>query len=582
MAKSYYVKITSDVHTRNNPDSNATKGILVKKGYQYVVTTTTKKNGKTWYKLQANQWVSENYIKVTKTVGSDSNKKTDKKDSSNKSSNAVMNAKELKNEVKTILQNSENAKLNKVDGSMRMFGLPHQFTDKTDVRLGDTGLGTMFTQTFILNAPVVYVKPGVSNFLPGLSKVEKENTINTIIASATGKLGKEFGQALSGMKDDDYRYFDFKGDFAGYMRLVNVLCRTCAVFLGIADDKVPWDEGSTWGNYDWSNYTFSTLYGVSNKAKGNGSIESDLQAFAVNTYNKLTTDVNHVQFYVDANASYSENASNSTTQSMISQYTDSLQSIGKELAFVSGVSGVNIDEAIAGGASAVDDVVNNLASGEGEFKTFLRRLTGTGTQILKGSNFLAPDIWSSSDYSKSYSFTITLSSPYGNVYSRYINIMVPLMFILGFTLPVQTSANTFGAPYLVKTWAPGWYSCDLGIVDSISIDKAPSGDSWNIDGCANEVRVSLQIRDLYANLAVPDIASSSEFKLLFSNTGLLDYLMVNCGLNLTKANFDKKVDLFVNLFKNNVSDTVSHITNFEFMGGVMEQIRSLFGIGQNW
>ena len=48
MAKSIYVKITSDVYTRNNPDKNATKGILVKKGYQYVVTTTTKKKGKTW------------------------------------------------------------------------------------------------------------------------------------------------------------------------------------------------------------------------------------------------------------------------------------------------------------------------------------------------------------------------------------------------------------------------------------------------------------------------------------------------------------------------------------------------------
>ena len=154
-----------------------------------------------------------------------------------------------------------------------------------------------------------------------------------------------------------------------------------------------------------------------------------------------------------------------------------------------------------------------------------------------------------------------------------------MMILLALALPTQTSANTFGAPTLVKAWSPGWFSCDLGIVDSISIDKGPSGDTWSVDGLPNEVKISITIKDLYANLALPDIDKSSEFKLLYSNTGLLDYLMVNCGLDLRKAYLDKKINLFVRLLSNNIKDTVKYATSFSFFEGMFYNVRNTLGFG---
>lgn len=577
--KTYEVTITANVMSRTTPGGN--KGILVTKGSTYTVTTVTTVSGKKWYKLASNKYVSENYVKA-KVIYEEEPDGTISFTSPNPSTNSnLKNPAQLDRQVTKIINQATAANENKLDGSMRLFGLPHQFTKETDPRLSETtGLGTMFTETFVLNAPIIYIKPGVSNFMPGVSKVEKRNTLNAIIAAATGNLEKGFAEALSGMVDNDYRYFDFQPDFYGLMRRANVLCRACAIFLGIGRDKVPWTDGATWGNYDWSGYTFSNLYSVKKSNATNG--KRDAVAFVGDMFDKLTTDNNNIQFYVDANASYSEGASNGTTTSMISQYTEGLQTLGKELSFVSGVTGLNIDEIVGESASVVDDAVNKLATGDGAIRNFLKRLTGTGTQILKGSNFLAPDIWSSSDYSKSYSFTITLSTPYGNVYSRFLNIIVPMMMILALTLPVQTSANTYGAPSLIKAWVPGWFSSDLAIVDSINIEKAPSGDAWGIDGLPNEVRISLSIKDLYANLAIPDLSNSSEFKLLYSNTGLLDYLMVNCGLDIRKAYFDDKINLFVNLLGNNIKDTVKAVTSLSYFEGTFAAIRSVFGIGSNW
>lgn len=62
-----------------------------------------------------------------------------------------------------------------VDGSVRLFGLPHQFTPYTDHRVSQkTNLGRVYTETFILDAPKVFIKPGTSNFLPGRTKTEKQ------------------------------------------------------------------------------------------------------------------------------------------------------------------------------------------------------------------------------------------------------------------------------------------------------------------------------------------------------------------------------------------------------------------------
>lgn len=477
----------------------------------------------------------------------------------------LANAAKIQQKIIKMVQNRDQqiTDLTK-DASMRLFGLPHQLLAHNDHRLSDTSkLGRMFTQTFILDAPIIYLKPGASEYLPGMSKAEKE-AFTGIFASFANDTNKDAAQQIAELATgDDLRYFDFTQRVSEYMSAVNMLCRIGSVFLNINKKVVPWlnSGNATYGTYDWRMYTFGNQFNNVLQAFSDVRIPYDpLSAFkeaVAQMWDNLANDDMYIQFYVDANASFSESASNSTSQSMLNSLTDQLSEFGKELQFVSGVTNLDFAGLTGDMATSFDEAVSSVANGNGALATFLTRLTGNASQLLTGSNFLAPDIWSGSDYGKSYSFTLSLATPYGTKESWYLNIYVPLMHIIAMGLPVQTSANTYASPYLVKAYAPGWFSCDLGIIDSISIDKGGDGSAWSSCGLPNEIKVSVSIKDLYSNLALPNGFSIKNF---FNNTGLIHFMMTNCGVDITKSGLEDKLGVFANLFANTISDIVDETT----------------------
>lgn len=494
------------------------------------------------------------------------------------------------NSIQQMINNRNSAISEAVDGSVRLFGLPHQFTPYTDHRLSSTtNLGRMFTETFVLDAPSVFIKPGTSNFLPGMSESDKKGFFNAITEleanDSNAKSLKDKLLELTG-STANVKYFDFVPKYSEYMSKVNMLCRLCAVFMGIHKMKVPWVNSSivTFGNYDWRYYKFKSTYtnypftttadDVANKSPLDAFRET-FQNFA----DSISKDDSFVQFYVDAGSSFNESASNSTTQSMLTSYTDMLSSVGKELAFVSGVGvgalGTELDDAIrAGGSAAESWIDSNFSSDKSTVGNLFRRLFSTSNQLIAGGNFIVPDIWSSSEYGKSYSFTISLSTPYGNKMSIYLNLMVPLMHILAAALPTQVGANAYTSPNLIKAFSPGWFSCDLGIIDSISIDKGGSGDAWSSAGLPTELKINIGIRDLYSNLALPEKYSITDF---FTNDNLINYLMVNCGIDITDQNFSTTLNVLTNLFTGSIIDKVttpvhSTVANFK------DWVRNLYGL----
>lgn len=596
MADSYtsdmVVKIKEKCEGKKKPDDKAKKSMDLSNGKQFYVFKTTKKDGKTWYKISDpsgdDTWISSKYCKL---LTKEQTKKAEKQGLINtantqyegKGGKGLKSAKELDKQMKKLVATKRNALASTIDGSMRMFGMPHQMTPQTDRRISkETDLGTVFTEHFIADAPVIYLKPGKSNFLPGMSNSEKRNIVNSIINSAKGdKKTSGLAAKLANMKDNDWRYFDFKEDYAAYVRNVNVLCRMCAVFLKIHKKEVPWQAGkATYGTYDWSGYTFETLYNDKTKVSVKPAKDVDDKKESTSLLDKVLTvvkdgtkkvkntakaavdnllsDDNFVRFYVDASVGFSESVSNTTSQSMVNSYIDSIESIGKELSFVSGATGLDVNKVINSTSSTIDSTVNKVLSGDGAIGNFLKRLTGTGKQVLAGANFIAPDIWSGADYSKSYNFSITLSTPYGNIESWYLNICVPLIHLLALALPRQNTANTYNAPFLVRAYSPGWFSCDLGVIESMTITKAPSGEAWSQKALPLDIKIDISIKELYTSLAIPE---GGEFKLFFANTGLMNYLMINCGVDITKQSLDLKVTVFINIFKNIVGDAIDEATD---------------------
>lgn len=438
---------------------------------------------------------------------------------------------------------SKNSQYNKslsmyVKGSTRLYGAPHQLLPHNDPRIGTAqginGLGKVYAEKIIIEAPIVCIKPGKSAFMPGSNSDMKKGMLNAIAAAIEGDYTdiKTIIEQESS-SDDVIKYFGFQQDFSGFMTNANLLCRFMAYFLGISDVRVPWAPHVNFGHYDWRYYKFKkTMDTKSDEMGSNGKGIGHFISDAFETVGKsLSEDDSYISFYVDSNTSFSESGSNSTSQSVLTQFTDSLSSMAKELQTVSNISGFDAQGLAGSVTSSLDSYIQKAADGNNPLSTFLRRLTGTTNQIIQGANFLVPEVWSDSSWTTNYSVPITLVTPYGNKLSWYLNIGVPLCFILALALPHETTANTFTSPNLVQCFSQGWFNCEMGIIDSISIDKG-GDDCWNAAGLPNEIKVNLSIKDLYSSLTLPKANNALGF---MQNTGMLQFLLVNSGVDLTVA-----------------------------------------------
>lgn len=468
----------------------------------------------------------------------------------------------------------------KIDASVRMFGMPHQLLAHNDPRIGTgTDLGRTYAETFILEAPSICIKPGIVRFLPGANDEERETYLNAILSDASGNSKDELMQVLNDPSTDNLQYYDHEGKYGSYMSGVNLLCHTMAALPGLDKVRVPWTERAvSFGMYDWKNYRLSDSFvsrdtdqeveeSDDNDENWVGRLISAVTGAAGSVANAIEKDDSYVQFYVDANASFSESMSNSTQSSALESFTSTIEGMAKELSMIAGTAGVASDyESLVGDVSSSIEQYTASLSGNSSWMAGLLSRLGTGAkQVIQGGNFQIPEIYSNSSYDKSYSFTMTLATPYGNKLAWYINIGVPFCHLLGLALPLQLSANTYKSPFLLKCFSQGWFNCSLGIVDSISIEKG--GDqSWSVYGLPNEVRVSISIKDLYSALSLP--ANRSQF---IANSGMMEFLMVNCGIDITNQKLSTKWKVWVALLRDILQDKVT-TTTYNIGSGIRDAI----------
>ena len=470
---------------------------------------------------------------------------------------------------------------NKIDASVRMFGMPHQLLEHNDPRLGTgTDLGRTYAETFIVEAPSICIKPGIVRFLPGANDDERETYLNAIIGDAgdSGARG-ELMDVLNDPSTDNLQYYDHEGKYGSYMSGVNLLCHTMAALLGLDNVRVPWTERAvSFKTYDWKNYRLSDAFvsrGTDQETEEDDDndetwvsrLVSAVSGAAGSIADAIETDDQYVKIYVYANVSFSDSMSNSTKSSMLESFTATIEGMAKELSMIVGTAGMASDyeELVGDVSSSIEQYTASLSGNSSWMAGLLNRL-GTGAkQVIQGGNFQIPEIYSNSSYDKNYSFTMTLATPYGNKLAWYINIGVPLCHLLGLALPLQLSANTYKSPFLLKCFSQGWFNCSLGIVDSISIDKG--GDqSWNVYSLPNEVRVSISIKDLYSTLTLP--ANRSQF---IANSGMMEFLMVNCGLDITNQKLSTKWKVWIALLSDMIQDKVT-TTTYNIGSGIRDAI----------
>lgn len=500
--------------------------------------------------------------------------------------------------------------------SMRLFGIPHQFTDYCDYRAftnlanseRTSKVGRKFIENIYMEAPIVTIMPGKPSYLPAAKN--KRGITNQLLKESDSPNLKNIYLALDGEKaTDKLRYYDFKNDYIRYMQYVNILCATAASYMGIEDYEL---DGVKLKNYEWQNYrynaddykysfqniassTSSALTGIVNglktygtnfidsvtgNAKGNTSTtgtvyEDKYDKDILDELEDIMTQTNFVQFYVSEDSSFSDNHGNEATTSKLEGIFQSGQELYKEIAFVANSGGIDPTK-ITDTASGALDAVNEklLGTFNGSLSGMMQRLLSAGSNIISGETMIFPKIYMGSNFSKSYSLSVDLRAPYGNKLSYFINVLVPLFHILGLAVPKQTTANTYGSPFLVKFYYPGVATCNLGLVSSISIDKGVTGDSWTVDGYPSQIKVTMEIEDLYSDLS---LSPAGDVTLFLSNSSLLEYIATACGVNLTVPQLKKRITAVATSISQ-AFDAVDDTIAMGVFGSVEKLVESFVGI----
>lgn len=471
----------------------------------------------------------------------------------------------------------------KLDGSTRMIGMPHQLLEHNDPRLGiGSDLGRIYAEEFLIEAPTICIKPGVVRFLPGADSDERAAFLQAMVGDAKGLgSGDDIIKVLQDDDNDTLQYFDHEGRFGSYMKSVNMLAQNMAVLLGLDEVEVPWEKKKiTFGSYDWTNYRIGNQYGYTDdNLLSDGDEDSGWLDKLASVANEWIADDGYIQLYVDASASYNESVSNSTRSSLLESFTGTLEDSAKEIGFVLGLGAgsTELQDMLNAGASGIDSVADNITANadsgvSGILGTVINRLTNGAKSVIQGGNFILPEIWDDSSYDKSgFSFSLTLSTPYGGKLAWYINVGIGMCFILGFAIPLQLSANTYRSPMILKCYSPGWWNCSLGIVDQLSIDKGGDGD-WNIYGLPNVVRISLSVKELYTTLTLP--SNVTDF---VSNNGMMEFLMTNCGIDVTNQKLSTRYKVLIGTLNNSIQNYVS-ATATNVLQSMRDKIRSKLGM----
>lgn len=331
-------------------------------------------------------------------------------------------------------------------------------------------------------------------------------------------------------------YYVFESDWDSYIKNVKMMINTGVIMLGlqkacvrIGDEYLPigMDISHNAANDVWANYRFITPTKGFNSGQGS---KNQLDTFTGETSQYISLMVEP--------GGISESYENSTGESQLySSVIKQGETVGNEIAFLTGASQNRLDDAVinlAGKASAVaESVVSNLTLGAGKFTA---AVVGSLSRSFIGDHTIYPEIFQKHSSNKSgITLKTHLVAEGGDPYSFLTGCYVPLCFILCTVLPAMSknSSAAYAYPPLVQCSIPGVFGTRLGIVSSVQVTKNVDGKSMSINGFPTSIDVSITIRDLENVLVTSPMDEPARF---INNNTMFDYIAQTCGCDKYKPN----------------------------------------------
>ena len=582
------VKANGGLKTRTGPGTSYAYVGAFNNGAKLTIHDSS--NG--WYKVSGtsgwgklnNVWVSKQYVIETSTQGYGYLSKTDVKaqttndgsSSSNQSSaNLALNANYQRN-YSTIYNDSYSGDSSKrylgTDDYYKKlmsklnycFGTPPKYNMDIDIQyVSDVGLGRVMGQTYYSNPTILSICPGKVKMFPQLfNKKARDNAFNTIYEAARGAGDGSVVQKILGDKNSDILngpLYEFSQDTQDYAKRLNLLCRTCAILLGIGDDKMPYTS-TPLRSFDYAYWSIRKKYSPSTGKQQN--VFTDFWAGGIQAAANAVGDENYIHFLVsNENTSISEGVTTDVEASFLENIVSSTNSIANQLSYFSGVGFNNQMDAKAN----IDNALNGIIGESGWTKLV--------DNVLSGGKLKIPKIVGDTNFSQSISCSLKFLSPYGNPKAVFLWCIVPVCHLYALALPKQLSDSMYSYPYIIKVFQKGWFNSNLAVISSINLVRGGNDDtSWSSAGLATEWTVNFEITPLYSQLTMP----STDHPLLFiKNDGLIDYLGNLCGFDLKANNLNVKAKLLTSFIKNKFTDIPNDIQRW-VSDGISDSISKVF------
>lgn len=425
-----------------------------------------------------------------------------------------------------------------------VIGIPYQFDTNVDVPSGSSKVGRKYMEKILSVMPVMFVTPGEPVFMDGYGKQAKQNMISELLSSEllqnlTDDDSNTNGSTLDDLAgNDDGRYYSFGSQFQEYCKYANMALRILAQFMNIGNRQIIDANGKT-----------VRLKRIC------------VQNLISNDFRKAFNADVVIPFYIDAETSITENFSNDTTESLLSQTANQGSEIARQIQFVAGshdpggIVGAVKDAVSGAGDSLLDagaGLMNNLGSsvfGNG----LINRVTSELTTIVTGGKIVFPEMWNSSSYSKSYNITMKLRSPDPDPVSIFLNIYAPIILWVSMAAPRQVgnSANSYGSPFMVRCTYKSIFNVDLGLVSSLDVNTGGE-DKWNALGQPTQADITITIKDLYSTMFISKGAG------IINNTAQMDYLALKAGVDMNKLEVTRMINLANMMISNVPGDIISN------------------------
>jgi hypothetical protein len=432
-------------------------------------------------------------------------------------------------------------------------GLPYQYLESADPRPSGSKFGRKYAERIISKMPLLILTPGKPKFMSTFSDKEKTNIITYMALHIQGSVGDAL-DSLIGEKVGKLYSFEFA--YQEYYTYVDFMAHVMAVDLGIAHKLVPADKVGTFDHYNWDTYANDKL-------------------------KYFVSSAECIAFYMDAETNVTETFSSGTTESSLAGSVNSMSAMSREFQYLlGGLAGVEMEPILQMGESSLEELKKftdkwNLPS------QVLKNLS-TGLQtVIRGGKILFPEIWSESTFSRSYSINIKLRCPNPDPVSWFMDIGLPLCLLICLAAPQQHQEGSFGymPPFLVRAYSRAIFNCDMGIVTDLSISRGDKG-KWSYKDLPTEVDVAVGLKDLYQMMFItPEIDKQGlgtswlnpGVTKALSNTIELDYIANLCGINVSKPDLPRTIDMVATL----ITGTLTEALTFDKFLGVEQWISNM-------